>query len=59
MAWEYKCVDLPDPFPSKGDGKGAIELCLNELGKEGWELASVQMFDTTRKSIAILKRKPD
>lgn len=32
--WEYHCINAPSPAT-----KAQVEVLLNDLGKDGWELA--------------------
>ena len=41
--WEYRCVKHVTPF---GPDVAEVEAGLNELGKQGWRLASTLLFGT-------------
>jgi hypothetical protein len=66
MTWEYKVIPVKTRIRSsslRGSGKPVIEDVqrdLNDLGKEGWELVSVQdvtLSDGRRFTVAYLKRQ--
>jgi hypothetical protein len=66
MKWEYKVVPIRTRIHSshfEGGGKPVMEDVqsdLNSLGKEGWELVSVQdisLSDGRRFTVAYLKRQ--
>ena len=65
MNWEYKVIPVKTRIHSnrlEGSSKPVIEDVqndLNDLGKEGWELVSVQdvsLTDGRRFTVAYLKR---
>jgi hypothetical protein len=60
--WEYKIVDSKD-VPSdgvfKGRNRGALEVYLNELGAEGWELVNIDSLELEgrREFVGVAKRE--
>jgi hypothetical protein len=66
VTWEYKVIPVKSRIHSsslRGSNKPVIEDVqsdLNDLGKEGWELVSVQdvtLLDGRRFTVAYLKRQ--
>jgi hypothetical protein len=66
VSWEYTVIPLKTRIHSnrlEGSSKPVIEDVqndLNDLGKEGWELVSVQdvtLLDGRRFTVAYLKRQ--
>jgi len=66
MKWEYKVIPVKTRIHSKsieGGNKPVmddVQNDLNSLGKEGWELVSVQdvsLIDGRRFTVAYLKRQ--
>jgi len=55
MRWEYKVVEAKRSFMSGGIKTEAFEQQLNELGRDGWELVTVNQ-NQIHKVVAVLKR---
>jgi hypothetical protein len=54
IKWEYLSMTLGTFFhPSKDE---EIDLLLNEIGEQGWEVVSVYPIENTNKARVIAKR---
>ncbi len=64
MTWEYRTLKLPAQggfLGGKFDEK-ALESAMNELGREGWELAaafSTTMGNGQTRDIVLLFKRPE
>jgi hypothetical protein len=55
MRWEYKTISVKRSFFSGGINAKDLELDLNALGREGWELVCVNQ-NHVQGVVAVLKR---
>jgi len=55
MRWEYKTINLKRNFLSGAINVQELELDLNALGRDGWELVSLSQ-NNLHGMIAVLKR---
>lgn len=57
MRWEYKTLHFTKrSFFSGAINTESLELQLNDLGREGWELVSLAQVNHMQGIIAVLKR---
>lgn len=55
MRWEYKAIEVKRKFLTGGIAVESFQTQLNELGREGWELVSVNQ-NQMHSVVAVLKR---
>ncbi len=55
MRWEYKVIEVKRKFLTGGIAPESFQAQLNELGREGWELVSVNQ-NQMHSVVAVLKR---
>ena len=55
MRWEYKTISVKRSFLSGGINAKELELDLNALGREGWELVCLNQ-NNMHGIVAVLKR---
>ena len=55
MRWEYKTIKVKRAFLTGGIDAEVFEVQLNNLGREGWELVSVNQ-NQMHSVVAVLKR---
>ena len=61
MEWEYKTIKLATTGFNGGKlDEHELDKCMNQLGKQGWELVSAfstnQLAGTTRDVVAVFKK---
>jgi len=55
MRWEYKTINVRRNFLTGAINAKELELDLNALGREGWELVCVNQSNV-HSAVAVLKR---
>ncbi len=51
--WEYKCAEVED-WPDRG----GLTPILNNFGEEGWDIASMQRYDSYRYMLCLKRPLP-
>ena len=55
MRWEYKTIELKRNFLFGSINAEALQVQLNEFGRDGWELVSLHQGPSTY-AVAVLER---